>query len=61
MYDICALCCQTVLTDGLHLGCSADLSGFADLAEYTIEYLSSLGWYKLHCHDTVCHIQMPTR
>jgi len=37
------------VTDGVHLGCAADLSGFADLAEYTIEYLSSLGQYEFHC------------
>ena len=41
--------CQTVETDGLHLGCATDLSGFADLAEYTVEYMSLLGEYKYHC------------
>jgi len=34
---------QTVMSDGVQVGCTADLAGFADLAEFTIEYLSSSG------------------
>lgn len=32
--------------DGVELGCAADLTGFADLVEYALQYLSSLGWYE---------------
>jgi len=38
------------MADGVQLGCTADLSGFADLTEYTIDYLSPLGWYKILCY-----------